>query len=108
MDIPKGYNFSTSSHQIINTPNLKDFRDWKYRNNKTFPIPGQCPNFKLYQDQKQLDMKSLQYIHNPISYRPIENSSLLAEKKYHHQSANNILLLNKAVSEDFDILFSEE
>ena len=37
MDIPKGYNFSTSSHQIINTPNLKIFR-LKYRNNKTFPI----------------------------------------------------------------------
>ena len=108
MDSLKGYNFANSSHQIIQSSNIKNFIDWKYRKNKTFPVPGECPNFKLYQDQKQLDMKSLQYISNPISYRPIENTSLLAEKQYHHKSASNIVLLNKTVSEDFEILFSEE
>ena len=108
MDPPKGYNFANSSHQLIQSSDIKNFIDWKYRKDKTFPVPGECPNFKLYQDQKQLDMNSLQYINNPISYRPIENTSLLAEKQYHHKSASNIVLLNKTVSEDFEILFSEE
>jgi hypothetical protein len=108
MDPPKGYNFATSSHQLIKSSNIKHFIDWKYRKDKTFPVPGECPNFKLYQDQKQLDMKSLQYINNPISYRPVNDESLLAEKQYHQQSAKNILLLNKTVAEDFDILFAEE
>lgn len=108
MDPPKGYNFANSSHQIIQSSNIKNFIDWKYRKDKTFPVPGECPNFKLYQDQKQLNMKSLQYINNPISYRPIKDESLLAEKQYHYKSASNIVLLNKTVSEDFEILFSEE
>lgn len=108
MDPPNGYNFANSSHQLIQSSNIKNFIDWKYKKNKTFPVPEECPNFKLYQDQNQLNMNSLQYINNPISYRPINHQSLLAEKQYHHQSAENIIALNKAVSIDFDILFSVE
>ena len=107
MDPPNGYNFANSSHQLIQSSDIKNFIDWKYRKDKTFPVPGECPNFKLYQDQKQLDMTSLQYTNNPISYRPINHENLLAEKQYHQQSAKNILLLNKTVAEDFDILFAE-
>ena len=108
MDPPNGYNFANSSHQIIQSSHIKNFINWKYKKDKTFPVPGECPNFKLYQDQKQLDMKSLQYTNNPISYRPIKDESLLTEKQYHHKCASNILLLNIAISEDYDILFAEE
>lgn len=108
MDSIMGYNFATSSYQLIQSSNIKSFINWKYRKDKTFPVPGECPNFKLYQDQKQLDMKSLQYISNPISYRPVNDTNLLAEKQYHQQSAKNILNLNKKVAQDFDILFNEE
>ena len=86
MEPLKGYNFANSSHQIIQSSNIKNFINWKYRKDKTFPVPGECPNFKLYQNQKQLDMKSLQYTNNPISYRPIKDESLLAEKQYYHKS----------------------
>ena len=108
MDPSGGYNFSNSSHQLLGSSNVKNFIAWKYRKDKTFPVPNECPNLKLYQDQKQLDMTSLQYISNPISYRPVNDTNLLAEKKYHQQSAKNILNLNKKVAQDFDILFNEE
>ena len=108
MESPKGYNFATSSHQLIQSSNIKGFIDWKYRKDKTFPVPGECPNFKLYQDQKQLDMNSLQYINNPISYRPVSDVHLLAAKQYHQKSAQKIINLDKQIAEDYEILFSED
>ena len=57
--------------------------------------------------KKPLDQRKPQFLETPINYRPVVDESVILENNYYQKNAQNILLMDKAAKQDYDILFPE-